>query len=216
MARSKTVAPRNPSEIPHRGISRCVFSTNYMAAVDEQVDNLFKSKGKRAPFGDFRRSWWRYHCRELDGPDACPYAPPDCALAFLRVAQLSADATRPGAMFRVIAKDHAIKRLERKPLARDQGSSTAPASYSGPRPSRGQEGARPDPGSVGNPADGGRRSRSAPGVQAPTDPDTVGDIREGGNTLRRPLSRPVRIGTLLGTHHPGSREVPPDDRGEGS
>jgi hypothetical protein len=201
VSRTKTLASRNPSEIPHVGISRCVFSTNFMADVDDQVDKSFKAKGKRAPFGDFRRSWWRYHCQQLGGTDACPYQQRDCALAFLRVAQLSIEADRPGAMFRVVAKDHAIKRLERKPLARDTQSTTALT--------------RSDPRAVDRDQGQGDEPRPDQRLLRPASRNPV-ELGEDGQPVRRPLSRPVRIGTLLGGYNARPREVPTGDEPEGT
>jgi len=197
-----TVRRCNAPVIPTGGIPRCVFSTNFMKSVDAQVDRLFTSQGKKAPFGDFRRSWWRYHCKEMGGRDGCPYPQRDCALAFLRVAQLSVDADRPGAMFRVIAKDHAMKRLERKPLARDTQTDSALTRSHSER--------------VGEGARRGVEPRHAPGVHPPAGDDAFEPMAEDGHTLRRPISRPVRIGSLLGSYNAGSREVPTSDRDEGS
>lgn len=203
MTKTKTLRARNPSEIPPAGISRCVFSTSYMKSVDAQVDRLFTSQGKKAPFGDFRRSWWRYHCKELGGgPGACPYAERDCALAFLRVAQHAVDAKRPGAMFRVVAKDHAMKRLERKPLARETQHDSALT--------------RSDEGRVGDAQRRGVEPGHTPGLHPSTGSDAPEPMAEDGHTLRRPISRPVRIGSLLGSYNAGPREVPAGDRDEGS
>ena len=192
---------RKSSGIPKGSIPKCVFAHEMFHSVDDQVDNLYKASGKRAPFGDFRRSWWRYHCLELSGPDHCPYLPRDCALAFLRVAQLSVAADRPGAMFRVIAKDHAIRRLEGKPLARDQKSSTPPAWL--------------DAGRVGSDPQQGDQSGPDQRLLPPADRDTVG-MGENRQPMRRSLSRPTRIGDLLRRNTTRSREVPADDRQEGT
>lgn len=194
---------RKAGAILRGGIARCVFSTDFMRTVDNRVDNLWKTRGEKAPFGDFRRSWWRYHCKELGGgPDLCPYEPRDCAAAFLRVAELSVNADRPGAMFRTIAKDHAIKRLEAKPLARTKtsGSSlsrTEPATVEGRKGHGGQQG-------------------SAEGIRPSAPRDAAPPVAANGDTLRRPISRPTRIGTMLGTDHPRPREVPARHEPEGS
>lgn len=190
-----------PLQIPTGSISRCLFTHEIFHSVDDAVDRLYKERGKRAPFGDFRRTWWRYHCLQLSGPDNCPYEPRDCALAFYRVAQLSVDATRPGAMFRVIARDHAVKRLEGKPLARDQESRSP---FTRPKP-RGVEAAQ-GPGDESGPD-----QRLLP----PASGHSVA-LGEDGLPVHRPLSRPVRIGTLLGRDYSRSREVPADDREEGT
>ena len=185
-----------------RSIKRCVFSSELQKAVDKAVDTVYKSHGKKAPFGDFRRTWWRYHCLQLGGPAACPYPPRDCTQAFLRVAELSVGATRPGAMFRVIAKDHAIKRLEAKPLARET-ESRSPLT-------------RIERGPMDHAASRGGGSGSAASVSAPASTDAMADLDTQRNTLRRPISRPVRIGSLLGSYTPGSREVPTRDEPEGT
>lgn len=180
---------------------RCVFSLDLIHSVDDQLATLYKSYGKRCPFGDFRATWWKYHCQRMSGPEFCPYPKRDCALAFFRAASLCVSANKPGAMFRVIATDHAMKRLERKPLARET-ESRSPFT-------------RTDRSPMEHAAGESLSSGSVAGVPGPTDWDAM-DMGEAGESLRRPLTRPVRIGTLLGTAHIRSRQVPAKDGREGS
>lgn len=193
---------RKSRVIPLEGIHRCQFSTDLIKAVDNRLDTVYNEHGRKVPFGDFRRTWWREHCQVMGGPDGCPYLPRDCALAFLQAAQLCVEARKPGAMFRTVARDHAMKRLERKPLARET-ESRSPFS-------------RSDSASVGAAASGRDQPRHDAGLRTPTAWDSMDNMEPERNTLRRPITRPVRIGSLLGAHNPRPREVPADDREEGS
>jgi hypothetical protein len=190
---------RNVDVIPPTSIQRCHFSTKLWQAVDDRVDSVFKSHGKKAPFGDFRRTWWREHCQYMGGPTACPYEPRDCALAFLSATQRCVDARRPGAMFRTVAQRDAVLRMERKPLARE-------------RPSRSPFVTAP----VGATASGGQQPGHDAGVHTSESGDHMASMGEAGDTLRRPISRPTRIGSMLGSPNAGSREVPADDGQEGT
>jgi hypothetical protein len=183
-------------------VVKCVFTTEYIkTGIDPALKYTYEQMGKKVPFGDFRRTWWREHCRQLDGPELCPYESRDCALAFYKAASIVVKADRPGAMFRVVARRAAMERLERKPLARETQSRTALT--------------RIDPRPVGGPARQGNQPRSDDRLPQTAQGHPVGPMDEDGARLRRINTRPIRIGALLGGAHPGSREVLTDDRKEG-
>jgi hypothetical protein len=101
----------------------CVFSTEFVRTqVDPRVLEAFEACGKRPKFGDLRQQWRRQHCAVLNpySSSTCPYAPEDCALAFLTACQRSADKASPVGYFRKIARSMALDRAENKPLERER------------------------------------------------------------------------------------------------
>jgi hypothetical protein len=108
----------------------CIFRTEFCRAqVDPRVQEQWLARtGKKAPFGDLRRTWVREHCVRV-APDQglCPYPERDCALAFLAAVQTSLTArTNPAGYFRRVSKTMALDRLDAKPLSRDQEGPRAP------------------------------------------------------------------------------------------
>ena len=183
-------------------MGKCVFGEAFVLhEIDPRIKAIYERLGKKAPFGDFRRSWNAYHCVRLGGRDDCPYNATDCALAFYQAAERAATAQRPGAMFRVLARSAATHRLEHKPLARENPRYTA-AAWSVPH-------------SVGIPPRAGAGPRRLGSVQGAAPWDTV-DVGESGPLVRRRLSRPQRIGEVFRSLDARPREVPPDDGQEGS
>jgi hypothetical protein len=129
LTRRKGILPRS---------IKCVFSDKFVREqIDPRIKELYENNSKQAPFGDFRRTWRIEHCGRLD---PCPFERRDCALAFFRAAGLAVRADNPGAMFRTVAKRHALERADSRPLARetpttsplfDAGRMGSPASGSG-------------------------------------------------------------------------------------
>jgi hypothetical protein len=121
--------------------------------VDPRVQSAFESVGRKAPFGDLRQQWRKLHCATLNpySSERCPYAPEDCALAFLAAVERSIDKKSPVGYFRAIAKSMAIDRADEKPLERDRAQGPRDAGPPGPDPTErpGLRGADRGPESIG-------------------------------------------------------------------
>ncbi len=171
----------------------CIFLDPFVIKnVDPRVKEAFEDKGKKAPFGDLRRTWRQQHCATLNpyGSEDCHGTIAECSLWFLRAAQQAADGENPAGLFRYIAKRHALERADSKPLPRDR---------------------------LGGPKTPGDVPGSGPGVDARQHPASFGgvDTEAGIDTLRRPLSRPVSIGSLLGSIDARPRQGSANDGEEG-
>ena len=173
----------------------CVFSDSF---TKEQIDprvqrEWMEAHGKGAPFGDLRRSWKGEHCATINpyGSDSCPYAREECATAFLSAVQT---ACSPGirnsaAYFKKVAKSTGLTRAENKPLARDrrdEGSSLAGGGGGGLRP--------------------GRTPGMAPFGGVHPSQGVVPEVLDEEDHLRRARTRPVSIGSLLGSNNDRARE----------
>lgn len=177
--RSKTSGPK------------CMFHTKFLRdQVDPRVDQLWPGK---TPFGDLRRTWRMRHCATVNpywDSEMCPYPASNCALAFLAAVQTATmtGVRNPMGLFRTLSRSDGLRRLEDKPLARDQargeeGPSLSRVAAGGPEP-------RP-----GSDAGGGGHTE-----------DHVRGARRG----------PVSIGDVLGSLNLGSRQGPASDGSQGT
>lgn len=102
----------------------CVFRTAFLREeVDPRVAAIWPRKP--VPFGDLRRTWRLEHCATVNpygDSGLCPYPASDCALAFLATTQYVVEigGRNPMGLFRKVARSDGLRRLESKPLARDQ------------------------------------------------------------------------------------------------
>jgi hypothetical protein len=171
----------------------CVFYGGMSDHVDELIQQEWQAKyGVGAPFGSLRKEWRRAHCRTLNryGSEDCPYPVNNCADAFYRAVHGSLDAAYdPRTYFISVARSSALERADNKPLARDRAETAEEGSVAARLVGQG---------------DPARRD----GVVPPDGSD--GAVRslgiEHGSHLRRKISRPTRIGTLLRSPDGGSRE----------
>jgi hypothetical protein len=103
---------------------RCVFYTRFLQQeIDPRVAALWPSKP--VPFGDLRRTWRMKHCATVNpywDSEMCPYPASNCALAFLAAVQTATltGVRNPMGLFRALARSDGLRRLEDKPLMRDQ------------------------------------------------------------------------------------------------
>ena len=163
----------------------CVFASPFIREqIDPRVQEAWKGRwGKGAPFGELRRLFRERHCRTLNpyGSESCPYSEESCGLAFKQAVDVSLD--KSGASlgyYRAVCLSGGAKRADEKPLARELG---------------GAGGSRPDP-------------RPTPSVVKVGDGSTVSRLESREeDALRRRLSRPTRLGDLLGADHAGARDA---------
>lgn len=170
---------------------RCVFHTKFLREqIDPRVDDLWPGK---TPFGDLRRTWRLKHCATVNpywDSEMCPYPASNCALAFLAAVQTAtfSNVRNPMGLFRTLARSDGLRRLEDKPLARDQARGAE--GPSDPRVAAGD----PEP----RPADDGVRG---PGSE---------------DHLRGARHRPVSAGDVLRSLNLGPRQVPAPDGPQGT
>lgn len=170
----------------------CVFRGEFVRTqVDPRVQRLWKERWSvGAPFGELRRLFRERHCRTLNpyGSESCPYPEHSCALAFYQAVEVSVDFSKNSlGYFRAVCLSGGAKRADEKPLARELG---------------GAGGSRPDP-------------RPTPSVVKVGDGSTVSRLESREeDAMRRRLSRPTRLGDLLGADHDGARDprLRPDGR----
>lgn len=171
---------------------RCVFHTKFLQQeVDPRVDQLWPGK---TPFGDLRRTWRMRHCATVNpywDSEMCPYPASNCALAFLAAVQTATftGVRNPMGLFRTLARSDGLRRLEDKPLARDQA--------------RGEEGPS--------------LTRVAPGDPEPRPGDDgAGGTPAPEDHLRGARRRPVSAGEVLRSLNLGSHQGPAPDGGPGN
>ena len=167
---------------------RCIFHTTFLQKeVDPRVQALWPTA--KVPFGDLRRTWRLVHCSTVNpygDSELCPYPASDCALAFLSVVQSATAASRnPMGFFRTLARSEGLRRLESKPLLRDQVRGEERPSSSTHRPVGLQQG----PGSDDR---GGVDEAEADLRRARRRPDAVGDVLRSLNL--GPHQRPAPTG----------------------
>lgn len=171
----------------------CIVASEFTRdQVDPRIAEVWAALGKKPKFGDMRTIWRRRHCRTLNPYDSkhCAYTPEECALAYLQCATRAAEMSRSNPMgyFWKSALSTALVRADDKPLARTQGSG--------------------DPGTPG----AGSASRPAAVAARPTTPGPDSD-HPG---LRRDISVPQHIGTLLGSLDLGPHQGRTPDGEEGT
>jgi hypothetical protein len=167
---------------------KCIFHTAFIREqIDPRVKDLWPTE--KVPFGDLRRTWRLRHCATVNpywDSEMCPYLASNCALAFLAAVQsaTSVGVRNPMGLFRTLARSDGLRRLEDKPLARDQA--------------RGEEGPS--------------LTRVAPGDPEPR-PGSNGDGRDHPEDhLRGARRRPVSAGDVLRSLNlgPHSGQLRPD------
>lgn len=181
------------------GNHSCVVATEFVRdQVDPRIHQMWALESKTPKFGDLRKIWRQRHCKTLNpyGSDGCPYRPDECALAYLVCASRAArmSRTNPMGYFWTSAKSMAIQRADAKPLAREEHRSGDPGAA--------QPGVEARPQPVGAAA---AAALGAPAVRRVDDPG-----------LRRDVSRPSHIGTVLGTLDLGSHQGRAADGEEGT
>lgn len=158
----------------------CVFGGSFIREqIDPRVQAIWQERWKKpARFGELRRLFRERHCRAVNpyGSQTCPYPEKDCAMSFLRAVEVSIDKSESSlGYYRAVCLSSGARRADEKPLARDRE----------PRP--------------GGPS---HQPRPAPIVVQVGDGSTVSILGTAGeDAMRRRLSRPQRIGDLLGSHH---------------
>ena len=171
----------------------CVFGDEFIRKeVDPRIKQVYEAHGKKANFGDLRRTWRQMHCAQVAPYGPCPYARQDCAMAFLHAASKVVFADRPGAMFRTVAKRSGLERAEA-------------SSWSDRRVARSSAQARPIPVLA---EDG-----PASDLQSGTADDYAEDVRY---QVRGTNARPTRIGEMLGAQHARPHKRPDHIREEGA
>lgn len=181
----------------------CVFGTDF---VRDQVDPRVKaewqaSRADKPKFGDLRNTFRREHCRTLNpyGSESCPFRPEDCGIAFLKAVQDSLGARNPHGYFIKVARSSGALRAD---MAVEDRAHTAKM----------RTNARER--AVGGPDRDGPREGSDRGVAGDRLRDAVEPVEAGSDEgLRRPVSRPQRLGSLLGSLDLGPRQGRDADRG---
>lgn len=169
----------------------CVFRGAFVREqVDPRVKTIWEAKtGKQPPFGDLRRIWRQRHCSEVNpyGSDTCPYSESDCAIAFLQAVEVSLarSTTNPTGYFRRVARTGGERRADAKPLTRYVETHSREANQ-------------------GAIMTGDAQGPGHPGGRQPGPSEGQGDVR-------RPITRPVPIGDLLGAFDLGPRPGERDD-----
>lgn len=178
----------------------CIFAGTEIRATDDRIQEAWKARfGKGAPFGSLRQTWRRGHCRAINpyGSDGCPYARESCIIAFedAVMQSLGRNVLDPRVYFISVARTTGMQRAETKPQERIT------------------EGPGPGVAGVVGLDHSARRSPYLASVRE--DPDIPGLDEPASDSLRRRLSRPVRIGEMLRWPDSGAREGRPDDGSTG-
>lgn len=176
----------------------CVFGGSFIREqIDPRVKRIWEERfGAPTPFGRLRRSFRETHCSELNPYDSsyCPYPERSCAIAFYQCVEKTVDQARDKSSavgyFRRVSRTLAGIRADDKPLARDYETVT--------HPKKAQEGPRDTAGPRG-------------GDQAGQSPSSAPESGKERLAVRRDLSTPLHIGSLLRGIDLGPREGRAED-----